>query len=102
MDIKKMVEEIGFERQANVYPSGELPPGRLDTALDKLKLLCEQDITSLVFAATVRDNGGQGDNSAPILVSMAGSLEELLECMDALATNLERVVAAQMKEEGGE
>lgn len=102
MDIKKLCEEIGFDRGATTYPSGGLPSGRIDTSLEKLKLLCEQDITSFVFAATMRDNGGQGENNAPILVSMAGSLEELLECMDALATNIERVVAAQLKEEGGE
>ena len=100
MDIKKLIDEIGFERVATTYPGGELPPGRIDAALEKLKLLCEQDITSLVFAATMRDTGGQGDNSAPILVSMAGSFDEIMECMDALATNIERVLEQRDKENG--
>ena len=102
MDIKKLTEEIGFERQATVYAAGGLPSGRIDTALKKLALLCEQDITSFTFAAVMRDSGGQSENSAPIMVSMAGGLEEILECLDALATNVERVIASQKREEGGE
>lgn len=103
-EMKKLFDKLSFqtEMKANVYTGGNLPAGHIDGALEKIKVLCEQDITSFMFAATMRDCGEYGDNEPPILVSLAGPLDELLAGLERLATQIATTVDRHREEEGDE